>query len=683
MIVLYLMVVNMQIQSIKFFNSVNRGISLSQKTNETQEYSKNTTNSIVPNYNDYLLSFGARIDKSSQAFFERNKDKMPATVKKETIEALERGENITPLELHKRAYGLLAVEDITIDDIKEIYAEDKLFDDLKNIDNMKLVKQGIVREIQIMKDDFKADNLSIFKDAEKNGNDLTLYLLRKFYLEGKTYEEVNKDIHKDIHEIFQKDESHTYIYPSTLKLLGIKLPSREYLHSLFFTREGMEDIQGEKIKQGHAQAKKRFEELPLDEQQQIRDARIARRKMHPLTEEQKAKRNARLSKMASNRWAQMTPEERAEQILKMMIGRENSDSKYQSYAMILTWNNSLDIRDKMSEFFQDKKINIDTLIANTNKTQEDINHLKLFWQANPELGKVFSKRVSDAWNEIRTHIEAGDIDDFTKQIVEKQQDIKFQRQKEIAQQEKLIKENRLFEKQKEVVLAYLATHEGYDFNDVVPEYVLAILQHPLASEAVVERLLGYKNKNLSKAENKQLEKTIIKIRKDVSEQMHRKLTLAHFSTAMFYLLTSKEPFDADLLKKDLTEIVCDLRKQGINPEDYPQQVTKAKEVYEVNNADISDEEAYALTKKISKEKGNKRKPLDPKERRIVAQQVKKLGAISRYIFDEKCVNEYEHEFKRGLFLHVFLKTTIPNWPKGPICFDYELPFNWFQPRVGI
>ena len=126
-----------------------------------------------------------------------------------------------------------------------------------------------------------------------------------------------------------------------------------------------------------------------------------------------------------------------------------------------------------------------------------------------------------------------------------------------------------------------------------------------------------------------------------------------------------------------------MRKQGINPEDYPQQVAKANEVYEVNNADISDEEAYALTKKISKEKGNKRKPLDPKERRIVAQQVKKLGAISRYIFDEKCVNEYEHEFKRGLFLHVFLKTTIPNWPKGPICFDYELPFNWFQPRVGI
>ena len=147
--------------------------------------------------------------------------------------------------------------------------------------------------------------------------------------------------------------------------------------------------------------------------------------------------------------------------------------------------------------------------------------------------------------------------------------------------------------------------------------------------------------------------------------------------ALFYALTSEKPFKSEFLKKGYTEIVAELYKEGINPEKHPIESDLVKNFFELYKNDISDEDAYEIAKKIQKDKGNKTKPLEPKERRIVAQQVKKLGLLSKYIFNEHCDNHTEAELKQGLFLYVFLKTTIPNFPKD-LRFNYKPSDKWIE-----
>ena len=89
----------------------------------------------------------------------------------------------------------------------------------------------------------------------KDKSNLTVYLLKKIFLENKTLKEINSDLDNDLNEDLKaeykfKYPEADYIHKSTLKALGIGGINQDFRNSLRFTQDGYSDIQGEKVSQG-------------------------------------------------------------------------------------------------------------------------------------------------------------------------------------------------------------------------------------------------------------------------------------------------------------------------------------------------------------------------------------------------------------------------------------------------
>lgn len=199
-------------------------------------------------FNDHLLSFKARVDKGLERFYETNEERMPITVRR-YVDALEDKSRLTPLEAQQRAFDKLETAQ-SVEDIKKHFADEPLFAELKNPEDTKATR-GILNSIKENKELIELYDKGILKD-KKN---LTVYLVQKVFLEGKTIDEINKDLENDLDEDFKadfkfKNNDSKYVYSSTLKALGIKTPPFEYQQSLRYTREGYSDEVGEKISQG-------------------------------------------------------------------------------------------------------------------------------------------------------------------------------------------------------------------------------------------------------------------------------------------------------------------------------------------------------------------------------------------------------------------------------------------------
>ncbi len=202
-------------------------------------------------FNDHLISFRARVDKGLERFYEVNKDRMPYTVKT-YVKSLEDKTRLTPLEAQKRAFSKLEnAKNVT--DIKKDFLFEPLFSDLIQASESK-AKRGILQTAKENEELLALSDEGILKDK----SDLTVYLVKKIFLEGKTVDEINTDLESDLNEDFKADfkfknktakegETPQYIYTSTLKALGIKTPSFEYQQSLRYTKDGYSDAVGEKI----------------------------------------------------------------------------------------------------------------------------------------------------------------------------------------------------------------------------------------------------------------------------------------------------------------------------------------------------------------------------------------------------------------------------------------------------
>lgn len=203
-------------------------------------------------FNDHLLSFGAQVDKGLERFYETNKNRMPNTVKR-YIEALDDKTRLTPLQVQKRAFMKLNNTQ-TIKDIQKEFPDEELFFELTEASKTKATR-GILMSVKENEELLSLSDQGILKDK----SDLTVYLVKKIFLEGKTIDEINKDLENDLDEDFKadfhfknkdKDSQSKYIYSSTLKALGIKMPAFEYQQSLRYTREGYSDMVGENITRG-------------------------------------------------------------------------------------------------------------------------------------------------------------------------------------------------------------------------------------------------------------------------------------------------------------------------------------------------------------------------------------------------------------------------------------------------
>lgn len=245
----------MQIQKINPF--------LNYKVTQTPKHTKNEeAKQKEAQYTSmpYSLAFGARVDKGLSRFYETNSDRMPSTVKN-FIENLPNKEIFTPLAAQAAAFAGLAGA-LSISDIKDNYPNEELFQNLISPDDSKATR-GILGTYRENKDLLTMCDQNILANKEN----LTVWLIKKIFLESKTIDEINKDFDENVDPDFKKlylnkEPEGQAIRGTTLKALGIKMPEFEYMQSLRYTRDGYSDIVGEKI----SQVQKEFwESMPPEE----------------------------------------------------------------------------------------------------------------------------------------------------------------------------------------------------------------------------------------------------------------------------------------------------------------------------------------------------------------------------------------------------------------------------------
>lgn len=219
--------------------------STNDKDSALTQRSQSSKYQLIPIYNDYFLTFGARVDKGLDRFYEANKERTPQTVQN-YIESLKDRTKYSPLEAQQNSFEILQLAD-TADDIKEVYPE---FKTLINPEESN-ARRGIIKAINDYSEILAEDGKGVLKNKEN----FTIYLVKKIFLENKTIEEINKDLETDLEPEFKAaflfhNEDAKFVYPTTLSSLGIEAPSSDYRQSLRYTREGYSDIVGQKISDG-------------------------------------------------------------------------------------------------------------------------------------------------------------------------------------------------------------------------------------------------------------------------------------------------------------------------------------------------------------------------------------------------------------------------------------------------
>lgn len=236
----------MKIPAINFSLGYTKQIKKENNPLEKSPLPENSSTELRSQFNDHLVAFGARVDKGMNRFFNENKDRMPERVRN-LVEPLPNRELITPLEAQYYAYKNLE-EAVTVKDIKEkFYPDEKLFANLKEVSESK-APTGLIHTLNEMSE--------VYPDGVlQTKEDMTVYLVKKVFLEAKTIDEINQDLENDLDEDFKvyykdKKQDATYVRSSTLNALGIRMPDASYLQSLRYTRDGYSDLVGANISKG-------------------------------------------------------------------------------------------------------------------------------------------------------------------------------------------------------------------------------------------------------------------------------------------------------------------------------------------------------------------------------------------------------------------------------------------------
>ncbi|MBQ1612368.1 MAG: hypothetical protein II085_02720, partial [Alphaproteobacteria bacterium] len=202
------------------------------------EYQNNTSYNPIA-YRDYIISFGERLFRTPENFYEQdfNKKNMPKTL----YDFIYTGDEtffkrtIPPAQ----AMGIVFkdIEDAkNLDEVKAMFPEEPLFEELSSKPKVKS-REGLLGAINLFKDDpeYIANNRTLFKNGE---NDLGMYILKKIYLEGKPLKEINKDFKKDVSVYYEGFE----ITPKDYMAFGIRFPKHSFWHSYIATREDFEYV---------------------------------------------------------------------------------------------------------------------------------------------------------------------------------------------------------------------------------------------------------------------------------------------------------------------------------------------------------------------------------------------------------------------------------------------------------
>ena len=310
-------------------------------------------------YQDYNINFKGRLNRTPENFYEQkfNLENMPVTVKNYLYEDFEEHHHMPPAQLQREAYAYLNIAD-TVQDIKDAYPNEPLFGKLKEVAETKPTS-GI---LLLLKWDAQTSKTPIFKNPKNKS--ITTYLLKKVYLEGKTIEELNKDFDKDSTKKKKKElgiKDGKYFSHSTIRALGIKYPNLSYYNSFLATRNDKEYIP------------------PV------------RTKGTTVSEETKEKLSASMTKW----WAGLNEIERAEQIQKMLNGKEMSNSifsKYQGQIMTIAAA-EIGFSEKLSDIFSEKYADENFTIDFPSFAEQQREIMLEFWNKDPNFRTKYSQSL--------------------------------------------------------------------------------------------------------------------------------------------------------------------------------------------------------------------------------------------------------------------------------------------------
>ncbi len=184
-------------------------------------------------YKDYNISFGARLFRSPENFYEQdfNKEGMPKTLHRYIYNPDNYGfrKTIPPAQAMKEVFGKIS-DMQSLEEVKAAFPDEPLFADLHSQSSRK-ARTGVLGELALVREDEYYADKSLFKNGK---DDLGMYILKKIYVEGKTLKEINKDFQRDKSVVYKGLSDIQYV---DLKAFGIHFPQRNFWKSFIATRE--------------------------------------------------------------------------------------------------------------------------------------------------------------------------------------------------------------------------------------------------------------------------------------------------------------------------------------------------------------------------------------------------------------------------------------------------------------
>lgn len=183
-------------------------------------------------YKDFNITFGARLFRSPQNFYEQdfNEQNMPLSLHKYIYEegdaAFKR--SIPPSQAMREVFGKIEQAN-NLDEVRQMYPDEPLFANLTSKPN-KNAREGLLGMINLLKQDSDFEDKTLFKNGD---DDLGLYILKKIYIEGKSLKEINKDFNNDVNPEFRSYD----ITSSDYSAYGIRFPEQSFWRSFVPTRE--------------------------------------------------------------------------------------------------------------------------------------------------------------------------------------------------------------------------------------------------------------------------------------------------------------------------------------------------------------------------------------------------------------------------------------------------------------
>lgn len=360
-------------------------------------------------YRDYniQISFGKR---SPEEFYSAdfNRENMPKRMKAYLNEKYEERSKIAPIQIMQEAYEDLNAAS-TVEDIKELFPSEvePKFSKLKPA-NYANANQGILKKIKDIKA-MQENPEPLFKDG---CDDLTTYLVKKIYLEGKTVKEIDKDFANDINEVYElaarvpdetkkalgKNES-AYFSHSTVYGLGIRFPELPFWNSFISTRDDYARTVRVKNKNGEFV---NADSLPKATRPSSSNPKVETTPEPP----RKYKFNREKVKKLTD--TIVNSQDDAQRTLKNLTrkGRDIEEptflQKYWSQIMTLA-TEKIHLSEEMISFNEGRRADestvqtelVDKLITGERFTKREKTPFKIFWSQNPWLKAEFSSAITD------------------------------------------------------------------------------------------------------------------------------------------------------------------------------------------------------------------------------------------------------------------------------------------------